>query len=165
MVNDISGLHFDKNMAGVGADFSVPVCIMHIKGTPGDMQEKPGYSDLLGEIIDYLKEGVEFAKKAGILHEKIIIDPGIGFGKTVENNLDIFKRLKELKVLGCPILIGPSRKSVIGKILDAPVSQRMEGTAAAVSVSIANGANMIRVHDVKEMSRVAKMVDAIVRLR
>jgi dihydropteroate synthase len=163
MVNDISGLHFDPDMARVVAKAQVPVCLMHIRGNPKNMQEKPAYSDLMGEIINYLEEGLAIAKKAGILHGKIIVDPGIGFGKTVEHNLEILARLRELKVLGCPVLIGTSRKSVIGQVLDLPVEDRLEGTAATVAVSIANGADIIRVHDVKEMARVAKMTDSIIR--
>ncbi len=163
LVNDISGLGFDSDMAGVVAEHSVPICIMHIKGTPRDMQENPTYSDLMGEIINYLSRRLEIAKEAGILLEKIIIDPGIGFGKTIEHNLEILKRLKELRVLGCPILIGTSRKSLIGKILDLPVEDRLEGTAATVALAIANGADIIRVHDVLQMKRVAKMSDAILR--
>lgn len=165
MVNDISGLHFDVNMAKVVAEFQVPICIMHIRGVPKNMQDNPVYSDLMGEIINYLEEGLEIAEKAGILHEKIIVDPGIGFGKTVDHNLEILKRLRELKILGCPILIGTSRKSVIGKVLDLPVSERIEGTAATVAISIANGADIVRVHDVKQMARVVRMTDAIVRGR
>lgn len=161
MVNDISGLRFDPKMAEVVADFGVPVCIMHIQGRPKDMQANPVYSDLMGEIIDYLEKGLAIAKSAGILHEKIIVDPGIGFGKTVEHNLEILRRLKELKGLGCPIMVGPSRKSMIGAVLGLPVDERVEGTAATVAISIANGANIIRVHDVKEMARVVKMTDAI----
>jgi dihydropteroate synthase len=163
LVNDVSGLRFDARMAAAIAELSVPLCLMHIKGKPRDMQDDPTYSDLMGEIINYLEESLAIAKKAGILHEKIIIDPGIGFGKTTEDNLEILKRLKELKVLGRPIMVGTSRKSVIGKTLDLPVNDRLEGTAATVAVSIAHGADLIRVHDVKEMARVAKMTDSIVR--
>ncbi|KPJ64595.1 dihydropteroate synthase [candidate division WOR-1 bacterium DG_54_3] len=163
MVNDISGLHFDSEMPKVIAEHGIPVCIMHIQGIPKDMQKGPGYNDLMGEIINYLEEGVDIAVKAGILLEKIMVDPGIGFGKTVEHNLEILNRLKELKILGCPILVGASRKSVIGRILDLPVEERIEGTAATVAISIANGADMVRVHDVKEMARVVKMTDAILR--
>jgi dihydropteroate synthase len=163
MVNDISGLRFDSDMAKVIADFGVPVCIMHIQGSPKNMQENPVYSDLIGEILNYLEEGLEIAEKAGILHEKLIVDPGIGFGKTADHNLKILNRLRELKVLGRPILVGTSRKSLIGKILDLPIDERVEGTAATVVVSIANGADIVRVHDVKQMARVARMTDAIVR--
>lgn len=163
MVNDISGLRYDSAMAGVVAKFKVPICLMHIKGQPRTMQKNPGYKDLFGEIIHYLFEGVEIAREAGILHEKIIVDPGIGFGKTVQHNLEIIKNLQEFKVLGCPILVGTSRKSLIGKVLDLPVDQRLEGTAATVALAIANGANIVRVHDVKKMALVAKMTDAVVR--
>ncbi len=163
MVNDISGLHFDSALPKVIADRGVPVCIMHIRGTPKNMQVNPVYNDLMGEIIDHLSKGLEIAQKAGILHEKIMVDPGIGFGKTLEHNLEILRRLKELKVLGCPILVGTSRKSVIGQVLGLPVEDRLDGTAATVAISIANGVDMIRVHDVKQMARVAKMSDAVIR--
>ncbi|MDI6731560.1 MAG: dihydropteroate synthase [Candidatus Margulisbacteria bacterium] len=163
MVNDISGLRFDPKMPELVAQAKVPICLMHIQGTPQNMQVNPSYSDLMGEIIGYLQEGLAIAKRAGILHEQIIIDPGIGFGKTVEQNLEIVKKLCELKVLGCPILVGPSRKSVIGKVLDLPVEDRLEGTLAMVALSAANGANIVRVHDVKAAKRTVKMVEAIVR--
>jgi dihydropteroate synthase len=165
MVNDVSGLRHDGAMAGLIAKKKAAVCLMHMRGTPRTMQRKPSYSDVMGEIIARLAESVAIAKNAGILHEQIILDPGIGFGKTVEHNLEIFRRLKELKVLGCPVLVGPSRKSLIGKVLDLPVTDRLEGTAALVAVAISGGADIIRVHDVREMVRVARMSDAIVRLR
>ncbi len=161
MVNDISGLRFDPKMAGVVAEFSAALSLMHIKGNPADMQKNPEYSDLMGEIINYLSEGLEIAKKAGILFEKIIVDPGIGFGKTIEHNLEILKSLYEIKGLGRPILIGTSRKSFIGQTLDLPIDQRLEGTAATIAIAIYNGADIIRVHDVAEMARVAKMSDSI----
>jgi len=163
MVNDISGLHFDRRMAKVVAKFKVPVCIMHIKGRPRKMQANPAYSDLMLEILDYLGEGLEIAKKSGILPEQILVDPGIGFGKTIDHNLEIIRRLKELKILGRPIMMGTSRKSFIGKTLGLPVEERGAGTAASVAVSIMNGADFIRVHDVRQMARVAKMTDAIIR--
>jgi len=161
MVNDISGLRFDKNMAKVVAEKKVPICIMHIKGTPGNMHDNPEYIDLMGEIINYLSEGLEIAKKAGILTGNIIVDPGIGFGKSVEDNLEIIKRLKELKGLGCPVLIGPSRKSFIGKILGLDVNKRLEGTIAAVVMAIANGANIVRVHDVAAIKKATEIANAI----
>lgn len=163
LVNDISALHHDKNMAKVCAEFNVPVVLMHMQGTPQTMQQNPVYQDLIPELISYLTESIELAKKAGISEGRVIVDPGIGFGKTVEHNLEILKRLRELKVLGRPILIGTSRKSLMGGVLGLPVEERLEGTSATVAVSIANGADIVRVHDVKEMSRVAKMADAIVR--
>jgi len=164
MVNDISGLRFDHKMPEVVSEHKVPIVIMHIKGRPRDMQDNPVYEALIPEIMDYLREGIEKAKQSGISEDKIIIDPGIGFGKTFDHNLEIINKLHELTLLEKPILIGPSRKAFLGKILgNAPVTERLEGTAAAVAISILNGANIIRVHDVKEMVKVAKVVDAIKR--
>ncbi|UCG79477.1 MAG: dihydropteroate synthase [Nitrospirota bacterium] len=162
IVNDISGLRFDSEMANVVAEHQIPVVIMHIKGTPKNMQKDPIYGNLIDEIRVYLKESINIATEAGVHEDKIIVDPGIGFGKTYEDNLEIIKRLDELKDIGRPILIGPSRKAFIGRILgDLPFSERIEGTAAAIAVSIINGANIVRVHDVKEMSRVTRVADAI----
>ncbi len=162
MVNDISGLRFDRKMPEVISRYNVPVVIMHIKGTPRNMQKNPVYKALIPEITDYLRGGIELARDAGIADDRIIIDPGIGFGKTVEHNFEIIKRLNEFEGLEKPVLLGPSRKSFIGKILGGlPVTERLEGTAAAVAVAIFNGANIIRVHDVKEMARVARIADAI----
>lgn len=166
MVNDISGLRFDPDMPDVIAYHNVPVVIMHIKGAPKDMQRDPVYEALIPEIMDYLSEGIQIAVKAGITEDKIIIDPGIGFGKTFEHNLDIIRNLSAFTALGKPILIGPSRKAFIGKILgDVPPADRREGTAAAVAISIFNGANIVRVHDVREMVHVAKVADAIKNMR
>ncbi|MEW6674466.1 MAG: dihydropteroate synthase [Nitrospirota bacterium] len=166
MVNDISGLRFDPHMPEVVSEYKVPVIIMHIKGKPKDMQVNPVYEALIPEIMDYLRIGIRLAMKSGISEDKIIIDPGIGFGKTFDHNLEIINNLREFTFLRKPILIGPSRKAFIGKILgDVPVTDRLEGTAAAVTISIMNGANIIRVHDVKEMVRVAKVADAIKRER
>ncbi len=164
MVNDISGLRFDPEMAEVVSKYNVPVVIMHIRGRPKDMQQNPVYEALIPEIMDYFRAGITIAKQTGISEDKIIIDPGIGFGKTPEHNLEIINNLREFTSLEKPILIGPSRKAFIGKILgDAPVTARIEGTAAAVAISIMNGANMIRVHDIKEMVRVAKVADSVKR--
>jgi dihydropteroate synthase len=166
VINDISGLRFDPEMPEVVAEHKVPVIIMHIKGTPRDMQVNPVYDALIPEILDYLRESMELAEKSGVKRDMIIIDPGIGFGKTFDHNLEIINNLNEFTVLGNPVLIGPSRKAFIGKILgDAPSGERIEGTAAAVAVSIMRGANIVRVHDVKEMAKVAKVVDAIKRQR
>lgn len=162
MVNDISGLRFDPKMSEIVSEYQVPVVIMHIKGRPKDMQQNPVYEALLPEIMDYFRASISIAKQSDISDDKIIIDPGIGFGKTPEHNLTIINNLREFTFLEKPILIGPSRKAFIGKILgDVPVTDRFEGTAAAVAISIMNGANMIRVHDVKEMARVAKVADAV----
>ncbi|MDO8682167.1 MAG: dihydropteroate synthase [Armatimonadota bacterium] len=161
LVNDISAMAFDPNMRAVVAEAQVPVILMHIKGTPRDMQVNPQYDDVMSEIAAYLREHIDLAIEAGVDKRLIIIDPGFGFGKTVEHNLLILRRLKELKSLGHPILMGTSRKSTIGKVLgDLPVEERLEGTAATVAISIMNGANIVRVHDVKEMARVARMTDA-----
>ncbi|MBI3353678.1 MAG: dihydropteroate synthase [Nitrospirae bacterium] len=163
IINDISGLRFDPMMVKVAAEANAPVIIMHMKGIPRDMQKRPLYKDVVKEIISFFKERISYAIKNGIKKNKIIIDPGIGFGKTVRHNLEIIKRLGEFRSLGVPILLGPSRKSFIGRILDAAPEKRMEGTAAVVAIGIANGANIVRVHDVKAMADVAKATDAIMR--
>ena len=158
IVNDISGLRFDPEMASVVAETGVAVVVMHIKGTPKDMQKNPEYHDLFGEIIQYLRGSIEIAKKAGVPEERIIIDPGIGFGKRPEHNLQIIKRLDRFSVLGRPILVGPSRKSFIGIALgNLPPEERVEGTAAAVAISVYNGASIVRVHDVKTMHSVVRI--------
>jgi dihydropteroate synthase len=166
MVNDISGLRFDPRMAEVVATYDVPVVLMHIKGKPRDMQRNPEYSDILAEIIDYLKESIRSAEAAGVSSDRMLIDPGIGFGKTYTHNLEIIHRLRELTCLNKPVLIGPSRKAFIGAILDnAPVNERLEGTAAAVALSVMHGADMVRVHDVKEMVKLVRVADAIKRIK
>lgn len=164
MVNEISGLRFDPKMPDVVSEYKVPVVIMHIKGKPQDMQQNPVYEALIPEIIDYFRMGIIMATRAGVSEDKIIIDPGMGFGKTFDHNLEIINNLREFTFLEKPILVGPSRKAFIGKILgDVPATERLEGTAAAVSISIINGANVVRVHDVKEMVKVAKVADAVKR--
>jgi len=166
MVNDISGLRFDPEMAPLLSRYDVALILMHIRGTPRNMQDNPVYSDLMTEISDYLREGIRLAAESGIAEERIVIDPGIGFGKTAEHNLRIINNLDALSALGRPVLVGVSRKSFIGRVLNnAPVSERLEGTAAAVAVSVMKGANIVRVHDVKEMVRVVKIVDAVRRER
>jgi len=163
IVNDISGLRGDPEIAAVAAAAGAPLVVMHMKGTPRDMQRDPRYENLMDEIADYLAEGVETAVRAGVPRQQVIVDPGIGFGKTMEHNFEILRRLRELRSLGQPLLIGTSRKSFIGKALDLPPDQRVEGTAATVALAIAHGADLIRVHDVREMSRVARICDAILR--
>ncbi|MFZ3122542.1 MAG: dihydropteroate synthase [Thermodesulfovibrionales bacterium] len=166
IVNDISGLRFDHEMPKVVSQYKVPVVIMHIKGTPKNMQANPQYEALIPEVMDYLRESIRLAVESGIAEDKIIIDPGIGFEKTYDHNLEIIKNLHEFTLLEKPLLVGPSRKAFIGKILgDAPASERLEGTAAAVAISILNGANIIRVHNVKEMKKVALVADAVKRGR
>jgi dihydropteroate synthase len=161
MINDISALRFDPEMKKVASQYQVPVVLMHIKGTPKDMQKDPWYDDVIGEVRGYLQESIVLAQRAGIDQDRIVIDPGIGFGKRLEDNLNILKNLREFSILGCPILIGCSRKSFIGKILDLPIGERLEGSLGAVAVAVMNGANIVRVHDVKESKRAAGLVDAV----
>lgn len=163
MINDISGLRFDPEMKKVIAEYGVPVVLMHIQGTPRNMQENPKYDDLIENVKNYLDQSISMAEKTGIGEYKIIIDPGIGFGKTLDDNLKILRNLSEFKSLGKPVMIGVSRKSFIGKILDLPTDERLEGSLASMAVAIMNGANILRVHDVKESKRVAKLVDSILK--
>jgi len=160
MVNDINGLR-SRGMAETVAKHKASVVIMHMQGTPRNMQENPRYKDVVGDIIKFLRERSEFALDAGISKDKIIIDPGIGFGKTTEHNLEIIKRLREFKSLGFPVLTGVSRKSFIGNVLDLPVEERLEGTLAAVTACVMNGADIVRVHDVRETKRAVQIADAI----
>jgi len=161
IVNDISGLQFDESMANVVKNNNVPVVIMHIKGTPREMQKDPHYDDLMQEIVAYFQERVEFCRQRGIKKGNIILDPGIGFGKRSQDNFELLRELKQIADLGYPVLSGPSRKSFIGFTLDLPVDERVEGTAAAVTASILNGAKIVRVHDVQEMKRVVTIADNI----
>lgn len=164
LVNDISGLGFDPHMAEIIAEHGALCCIMHIQGTPQTMQRNPQYDDVVRDISRYFEQRLALAERSGIPRDRIWLDPGIGFGKTVEHNLDILRRLREFTVFGLPLLIGTSRKSFIGKVLgDLPPEERLEGTAATIAVAIMNGANVVRVHDVRAMVRVARMTDAIVR--
>ncbi len=164
IVNDISGLRFDPEMPAVISHYGVPVVIMHMKGSPKNMQQAPSYAALIPEILEFMKTRIAFAVNAGIPEGRIVIDPGLGFGKTFDHNLEILHNLDKFTSLGRPILVGPSRKAFIGKVLDnAPATERLEGTAAAVAISIIKGANIVRVHDVKEMAKVAKVADAIKR--
>lgn len=162
MVNDISAMRFDEKMIDVIREEKVPIVLMHMKGTPKDMQENPFYEDVMGEIYGFLIERAEWAVDRGVGKDYLVIDPGIGFGKRSIDNLEIIRRLPELKSLGFPILIGPSRKSFIGNILGGlPPEERLEGTAAVVAISVLKGANIIRVHDVKAMKRVIDVAYAI----
>ena len=163
IVNDITALQGDAEMARVVAEMSAGVILMHMRGTPRTMQQSPVYDDVVSDISAWLHCRIEYAETEGIPPDRIIIDPGIGFGKTVNHNLEILRRLDEFRFLKKPILIGTSRKSFIGKILDLPVNSRIEGTAATITWAIAHGADMVRVHDVKAMHRVARMTDALCR--
>jgi dihydropteroate synthase len=164
IINDISALRDDPGMARLAAERGVPVVLMHMKGTPATMQLAPRYDDVVGEIRQFLAERIDAAVAGGIDHERIIVDPGIGFGKSVEHNCDILRRLGELRALGCPILVGTSRKSVVRLTLQSTeLNDLLAGTAATIAIAIHNGADIVRVHDVAHMQRVARMADAIVR--
>ncbi|MEK7849750.1 MAG: dihydropteroate synthase [Candidatus Omnitrophota bacterium] len=163
IVNDISALRFDKKMAKLIARYKACVVLMHMKGAPGTMQIDPRYENVTEEILLFLSQAVKNALDAGIAEDKIIVDPGIGFGKKTGHNLEILKRLKELKYFGRPVLVGLSRKYFIGKILNADVAKRIWGTAAAVSFAIGQGADLVRVHDVKETKQVVLVADALSR--
>ena len=172
LVNDVWGLRMDADMKRLVAQSGVPVVIMHNRSKPKDVMqsERLGsrylgvqYDDLLGDLIRELREQVDLALEAGIAPEKIIVDPGIGFGKTKEQNIELLDRLGELRVLGFPILLGTSRKGFIGLALDVPPNERVEGTGVTVALGIERGADIVRVHDVNPIARVVKMTDAIVR--
>jgi dihydropteroate synthase len=172
LVNDVWGLRADPQLAHLVAERNVPIILMHNRSNPAnaDLKERLGgryigveYTNLMEDIKRELMESVQIAKSAGIKDDAIILDPGIGFGKTVEQNLELLNRCGEIRELGYPLLVGPSRKSFIGYTLDLPPDQRVEGTAAAVSIAIARGADIVRVHDVETIVRVGKMTDAIVR--
>jgi dihydropteroate synthase len=156
MVNDVWELKRDPKIARVAAEAGIPLVI-------SQNQRDSKFHDFFAELIASLKKSIQVALDAGVDWNNIIIDPGVGFGKTAEQNVEIVRRLAELKVLGRPILLGTSRKSFIGHVLDLPIDQRLEGTAATVAIGIANGADMVRVHDVAQMMRVVRMSDAIVR--
>lgn len=163
IINDISAMRFDEKMPGVAASYRTPVILMHMKGIPKTMQEGDiSYRSLMNEIIRFFRERIEKAESGGIDIENIIIDPGIGFGKTTKDNLKLLKYLKEFKTLGKPILLGTSRKRFIGEITGGDIPDRIEGTAATVTAAIMNGAHILRVHDVKFMKKVSIMADAIV---
>lgn len=174
LVNDVWGLRADPDLAKLVAERRVPVILMHNRSNPAnaDLRQRLGgryvgveYANLLEDVKRELMESMALAHGAGIADENIILDPGIGFGKTVEQNLELLNRCGEIRELGYPLLVGPSRKSFIGYTLDLPPDQRVEGTAAAVAISIARGADIVRVHDVAQIARVVKMTDAIVRQR
>lgn len=163
IVNDISGLGFDADMASLVAHYKVPLILMHIKGTPRTMQINPFYRNLQKEMIQYFKARIKLATKMGIKRSQIIIDPGLGFGKRLEDNYKILGWIDELHKLGNAILLGPSRKSFIGKVLNLPPQERMEGTAAVTAYAVLKGVQFIRVHDVKEMKRVITITEKIAK--
>ncbi len=161
MVNDISAMRFDPAMGPLVAEAGVPIVLMHMKGTPKDMQANPTYNDLFGEIMGFLSKAIDQAVKIGIKRNLIVIDPGIGFGKSFDNNLNIIKELNKLRTLGQPILVGTSNKSFIGHVLDLPVECRETGTMATIAAVVINGANIIRAHNVKAARETVTIIDAI----
>lgn len=163
VINDISGLRFDTKMAETIASSKAGCVIMHIKGKPKTMQENPTYKFLMKEITSYLDKSINLAVSSGISEDQIVIDPGIGFGKRYSHNISILKELKQLIILKKPILLGLSRKSFIGHILNLPAEERLEGTLAASIIGIINGAQILRTHDVKETRRATAVADAILK--
>ena len=161
MVNDISGLTFDEGMASLVAEKETPVVIMHIKGTPLDMQKEPHYEDLMEEIKDYFTAKIAKAKEAGIPNTNIILDPGVGFGKRLEDNFELIRELKQICAMEYPILIGPSRKSFIGTVLNLPITERLEGTLASITAGVMNGARIVRVHDIMAVRRTIAITEKI----
>jgi dihydropteroate synthase len=161
IINDITGLQLDPSLSQVAAKEDVPLVLMHVRGNPETMQKNIHYESLFSEIIQYLKDSIQRAESAGVDPEKIIIDPGIGFGKTVDDNLLILKNLQEFKILGKPLLLGTSRKSFIGKILNADVTERLEGTLSSIVVGVLNGAHIIRCHDVIQAKKAIAIADAV----
>ncbi|MEO8665092.1 MAG: dihydropteroate synthase [Ignavibacteria bacterium] len=162
IVNDISGFRFDQKIAGITGKYKASCILMHIKGTPKKMQENPVYDNVVKEVYEYLEASIGIAKENGI--EQIIGDVGIGFGKTLEHNLELIRNLKEFKSLNCPLLLGISRKSFLSKIFPTPVNERLDATIAANTIGIMNGANILRVHDVLQNTRAARTADKILNI-
>ncbi len=163
IINDITALSGEGDMASVAAQYGAPVVLMHMLRRPADMQVDPTYDEVVQDVCEFLRERVAYACERGIEPCNTIVDPGIGFGKTPQHNLEIMRRLSEFKSLGRPILVGTSRKSTIGRVLGRPVHDRAWGTAATVALAISSGADVVRVHDVREMAMVARMTDAVIR--
>jgi dihydropteroate synthase len=161
IVNDISALRFDPAMPGVVESSGAGLILMHMQGRPRTMQANPTYADVVEDVAAELRKWAGQAEQAGIKRERIVVDPGIGFGKTRQHNLLLLKHLDRLTALGFPVLVGASRKSFIGSTLDLPVDERLEGTAAVTAWTVARGAAIVRVHDVREMVRIVRMVEAI----
>jgi dihydropteroate synthase len=162
IVNDVSALRFDPEMVNVVVSYNARLVLMHSLGDPATMQVDPHYDDVIGEINSFFAERLEFSTSRGIDVSKIMLDPGIGFGKKLEHNLTIIRRLSDFKRHGVCILVGPSNKSFIGLVLDAPVDKRLEGTIAACVLAVANGADMLRVHDVAPVGRAVKLAETII---
>lgn len=165
MVNDVTSLRGDPRMAALVAERGVPIVLMHMKGEPRTMQERPHYEDLMCEVLEFLAERIEAAVAAGIQREMVIVDPGIGFGKTPEHNLELLARLEEFRVLGCPILVGASRKSTLGLITGRDVEGRLSGSLSAAVMAALHGAHILRVHDVAETLDALRVCESIRRAR
>jgi len=161
MINDVSALRTDPDIAALASERGVPVCLMHMQGRPRTMQMNPCYDDVVGDIIAWLRERIEFAERAGICGDKIIVDPGFGFGKTLQHNLELLRRLHEFHSLGRPILVGTSRKSMLGAILAVDLDDRLNGTLATVACAVMAGAHMVRVHDVRPAREVMAVCEAV----
>ena len=161
LINDISALRFDPKMASVVAAAGVPVILMHMKGTPEDMQRSPTYKNLVPEILDFLKDAVDRSAAAGIREDLVIVDPGIGFGKTFDDNLKIIRELTRFRSLQRPLLLGTSNKAFIGHVLDKEAHERETGTMATIAAGVMNGAHIVRVHNVRKAVETVKMIDAI----
>jgi dihydropteroate synthase len=161
IVNDTSALRFDPAMAGVVARSGAAVVLMHMKGTPLTMQDAPAYDDIVGEIAAFLDDRIRVAEAAGIPRGRIVVDPGIGFGKSFAHNLELLRRQADFHALGRPLLVGFSRKAFLGRILDRPPDERLEGTIAAAVLSVERGAHILRVHDVGPVARAVRAAEAI----
>jgi dihydropteroate synthase len=160
-VNDVSAFGYDPAMAGLVAGRGVPAVLMHLRGGFAEMHRAPAYRDVMGEIVAELGGALGRAEAAGVARDRLLVDPGIGFSKDAAHSLEALRRLEEMKALDRPILVGPSRKSFIGRVLDLPVERRLMGTAAAVAACVLGGAHVVRVHDVREMVEVVRVADAI----
>jgi dihydropteroate synthase len=166
IVNDVSGLHYDGALASAAARHGSALILMHMKGTPRDMQADPRYGDVVKDVIDSLRASVSIAKRAGVRDDRIIVDPGIGFGKTLQHNLELLNRLDEFKVLGLPVCVGTSRKSFIGKALDIPdPGDRLAGTIATCVIAVMKGARVLRVHDVRQAAEAARISGMIIGMK
>ena len=161
IINDVSALRTDPDMARLAAERRVPVCLMHMQGTPKMMQKDPTYGEVVGDVIRWLGERIEFAEAAGIGRDSILVDPGFGFGKTAQHNLELLRRLHELHALGCPVLVGTSRKSTLGAVLSAEPDRRLYGTLATVACAAMSGCHVVRVHDVAPALDVVRTCEAI----
>jgi dihydropteroate synthase len=161
LVNDVSGLRFDPALAPLVAARGVPVVRMHLRGDFAGMPARPAYRDVAGEVAGELRQRMEEAGRSGVRAEQVVLDPGLGFAKEAAHTLEVLRRLPELAALDRPLLVGPSRKSFIGRVLDLPVGERLMGTAAAVACCVLGGAHVVRVHDVREMAQVVRLCDAV----